>query len=112
MRPVTPGSTQYRARDWPLPAEWRSKMAKSNLATQGSKRTGRVANKPTRREQLHKMLTRKSGVTIAQLQKTFGWQPHSARAAISAQRKSGYVVDRMETDKGSIYRIAEKQATK
>ena len=74
-------------------------------------RTAKVAKKPTRQKQLYKMLMRKSGVTIAQLQKTFGWQPHTARAAISAQRKAGCVVDRLETDKGSVYRIVEAQST-
>ena len=86
-------------------------MTTPNAATQSSKRTGKVANKLTRQKQLHTMLTRKSGVTIAQLQKTFGWQPHTARAAISAQRKAGCVVDRLETDKGSVYRIVEAQST-
>ena len=83
-------------------------MTKPNLPTQNSDRQTKVAKKLTRQKQLHKMLTRKSGVTIAQLQKTFGWQPHTARAAISAQRKAGRVVDRAETDKGSVYRIVEE----
>ncbi|GAA6162278.1 hypothetical protein NBRC116589_44530 [Ruegeria sp. HU-ET01832] len=78
-------------------------------ATQNSDRNTKVAKKPTRQKQLYKMLTRKSGVTIAQLQQTFGWQPHTTRAAIYAQRKAGRVVDRAETDKGSIYRIVEMQ---
>ncbi|MFC6637007.1 DUF3489 domain-containing protein [Sulfitobacter sp. JBTF-M27] len=68
-----------------------------------------VVKKPTRQAQLHKLLTRKSGVTIAQLQKSFGWQPHTARAAISAQRKAGCVVARTVTDKGSVYRIVAGQ---
>ena len=87
-------------------------MTKPNTAIQSSKRTGKVAKKLTRQKQLHKLLTRKSGVTIAQLQKTFGWQPHTARAAISAQRKAGCVVDRVETDKGSVYRIVELQGAR
>ncbi|MCI2400811.1 DUF3489 domain-containing protein [Aliiroseovarius sp. N1Y82] len=62
--------------------------------------------KPTRREQLAKLLSRKSGASIAQIQKTFGWQPHSARAAISALRKAGTEIERSDTDKGSVYRIA------
>ena len=87
-------------------------MTKPNTATQSSGRTKKVANKLTRQKQLYKLLARKSGVTIAQLQKTFGWQPHTARAAISAQRKAGCVVDRLETDKGSVYRIVEVQGTR
>ena len=59
----------------------------------------------TRQAQLHSMLSRKSGATIAQIQKVFGWQPHTARAAISAQRKAGSVVVRWDGDKGPVYRI-------
>ena len=87
-------------------------MTKPNLPTQNSDRQTKVAKKLTRQKQLYKLLTRKSGVTIAQLQKTFGWQPHTTRAAISAQRKAGCVVDRAETDKGSVYRIVEVQGTR
>lgn len=59
----------------------------------------------TRKAQLHRILSRKSGATIEQIQKAFGWQPHTARAAISAQRKAGSVIVRSESDKGSVYRI-------
>ncbi len=111
IRPGSPGSTQYGARDGPLPQEWRNTMTKPNAVAQSSARTTKFAKELTHHKQLHRMLTRKSGVTIAQLQKTFGWQPHTARAAISAQRKAGCVVDRLETDKGSVYRIVEEQGT-
>ncbi len=87
-------------------------MATPNAATRSSDRTTKVANKLTRQKQLHKMLTRKFGVTIAQLQKTFGWQPHTARAAISAQRKAGCMLGREETEKGSVYRIVKAQSTR
>ena len=87
-------------------------MSNSNATTQNSSRTGTAANKLTRQKQLYKMLTRQSGVTIAQLQKTFGWQPHTARAAISAQRKVGCVGDRVKTKTGSIYRIVEAQSAR
>ena len=35
----------------------------------------------TRQQQLTKLLRRKSGASVAQMQKAFGWQPHTARAA-------------------------------
>lgn len=60
--------------------------------------------KPTRREQLIKLLNRKSGASITQIQKAFGWQPHTARAAISTLRKEGTPVERTDTDKGAVYR--------
>ena len=83
-------------------------MTISDIKTQKADKPKPGANKPTRRTQLYKLLTRKSGVTIAQLQKTFGWQPHTARAAISAQRKAGCAVSRTDTGKGSVYRIVEE----
>ena len=60
--------------------------------------------KRTRREQLTKLLNRKSGASIAQIQKAFGWQPHTARAAISTLRKGGTRIERTDTDKGAVYR--------
>lgn len=66
----------------------------------------------TRQEHLRKLLSRKSGATIAQIQKTFGWQPHTARAAISAQRKAGQVIVRNDGDKGAVYRIVKDGSSK
>lgn len=80
-----------------------SEEIKTKSATAGKKS---AKKKATRREQLQKLLARKSGVTIGQIQKAFGWQPHTARAAISAQRKAGLVIERSGTDKGTVYRIA------
>ncbi|MDQ2091957.1 DUF3489 domain-containing protein [Marimonas arenosa] len=65
-----------------------------------------VSAKPTRQEQLARLLNRKSGASIAQIQKAFGWQPHSARAAISMLRKAGTMIERSDMDKGAVYRIA------
>lgn len=59
----------------------------------------------TRQQQLTKLLDRKSGASIAQIQKAFSWQPHTARAAISTLRKSGIAIERSETANGSVYCI-------
>ncbi len=66
--------------------------------------------KATRQQQLHKLLCRKSGVTIAQLQKAFDWQPHTARAAISTLRKTGQHIERSKAGAGTgfVYRIARE----
>ena len=80
-------------------------MAMSSHQENKPARPKPAGGKATRSEQLHKLLARKSGVTLAQLQKTFGWQPHAARAAISAQRKAGYQIERSDSDKGSVYRV-------
>lgn len=83
-------------------------MTGSNTKSKNADKPKPGANKLTRRAQLRKLLTRKSGVSIAQLQKIFGWQPHTARAAISLQRKAGYEIARSDTDKGSVYRLMEQ----
>lgn len=80
-----------------------TEMTSSRTASAGIKPAG----KTTRCEQLNKLLTRKSGATIAQIQKAFGWQPHTARAAISAQRKAGHPIERDGSGKGSVYRIVK-----
>ena len=68
-----------------------------------------TANKTTtRQEQLRRLLSHKSGASITQIQKAFDWQSHTARAAISALRKAGSCVERIATEKGSIYRIADR----
>ncbi len=61
--------------------------------------------KATRSAQMRKLLMRKSGATIAQIQTAFEWQPHTARAAISGLRKRGEIIERSEAAKGSVYRI-------
>ena len=66
--------------------------------------------KPNRSDQLRKMLNRKGGATLAQMQTAFGWQPHTARAAVSGLRKRGDIVERSDGPKGSVYRIAPANA--
>ncbi|WP_299085597.1 DUF3489 domain-containing protein [uncultured Ruegeria sp.] len=64
-------------------------------------------NNLTRQQQLQKLLSRKAGATITQIQNAFGWQPHSARAAISMMRKAGHTVERSGSDKGTVHRIVK-----
>lgn len=64
-----------------------------------------VKASPVRQEQLIKLLSRKTGGTIAQLQKAFGWQPHTARVTISILRKARISVERSDAQKGAVYHI-------
>lgn len=67
-----------------------------------------MSTKSTKIETILKLLQRPSGATIAQLQKTTDWQPHSVRAALTGLRKKGHNVERDENVKGvSRYCIAE-----
>ncbi len=48
----------------------------------------------TRKAQLLRQLCRKAGTDVPTLCEAFGWQPHTARAALSGLRKAGYDVIR------------------
>ncbi len=64
--------------------------------------------KTTKIDAVLRLLRRSSGATIAQLQKTTGWKPHSVRAALTGLRKKGNDVRRDQNTKGvTVYRIAK-----
>lgn len=62
---------------------------------------------PSRRDQLLRMLSTKNGTDIAAISATFGWLPHTTRAALSGLRKAGYAVvtEKRSDGKPSRYRI-------
>lgn len=53
---------------------------------------------------LRRLLSRRHGATVAQLQKQLGWQPHTVRAAISRLRSSGLSVELNWSGKVARYR--------
>ena len=53
---------------------------------------------------LRRLLSRRHGATVAQLQKQLGWQPHTVRAAISHLRSSGLSVELDWSGKVARYR--------
>ena len=60
----------------------------------------------TKSETIQKLLTRKGGASIAQLQAATSWQPHSVRAALSGLRKKGTAITRSTNAKGvTVYAI-------
>lgn len=74
-------------------------MAKQARTTTGAKQT--------KADKVRKLLARPSGATLDAICKATGWQPHSARAALSGLRKAGCLIER-ETGtgkSGSVYRI-------
>jgi DNA-binding transcriptional regulator PaaX len=54
---------------------------------------------------LRKLLLRKQGATVAQIQKQLGWQPHTVRAAISRLRSSGFSIELDRSGKVTRYRV-------
>ena len=71
------------------------------------KKTGTT---PTRPQQLRKLLRRKNGATIAQIQTRFGGQPHTARVALSGLRKAGETIERLAGETVAVYRIVPDTA--
>lgn len=53
---------------------------------------------------LRKLLSRRQGATIAQVQKQLGWQPHTVRAAICRLRSSGVSIELDRSGKVARYR--------
>ena len=58
----------------------------------------------SKRAQLTKMVSRRSGATIATLQLHLSWQPNTIRAEISRLRTTGLVVTCTAGAKGSVYK--------
>lgn len=73
-----------------------------------SRETKDTGKKISKTEQVIKLLRRKNGASIADLQKATGWQPHSVHGFLAGLRKRGLKVERMATDgqKGA-YHIAD-----
>jgi hypothetical protein len=51
------------------------------------------------------LLSRAEGATLPEITKLTGWQPHSARAALTGFRKKGHTVERTKRDDATCYRI-------
>lgn len=62
---------------------------------------------PSRKTQLIKLLSRKSGADAVSISKKFGWQPHTTRAALSGLRKAGFDITKESAGAGkpTRYRI-------
>ncbi|MFC6637711.1 DUF3489 domain-containing protein [Sulfitobacter sp. JBTF-M27] len=56
---------------------------------------------------MHKLLSRRNGATVVQLQKQLDWQPHTVRAAISRLRSSGVSIELDRSGKVARYRVID-----
>ena len=63
----------------------------------------------SKRAILTTLVSRKSGASIALLQKQLGWQPHTIRAEISRLRKSGLVVTCTVNAGCSVYKAQQPE---
>ena len=53
------------------------------------------------------LLKREHGASLAEIVDATGWQPHSARAALTGLKKKGHSIERTMRDEASCYRIVE-----
>ncbi|MEP5937353.1 MAG: DUF3489 domain-containing protein [Erythrobacter sp.] len=61
---------------------------------------------PTKTQIVEKLLRRRSGASIADIQEQTNWKPHSVRAFLSGLRSKGSVIEReVHKSKGSVYRV-------
>lgn len=87
----------------------------NRIANVAADRKTRVTGKPsnqhtTKKQRLQALLRRKGGASLDALQKEFGWQPHTVRAAVSGVRKAGNTVVCVTGKSGSVYRIVAAKA--
>ncbi len=86
-------------------------MSKSN-GTRTGKTSKRAKPRPaTKSEKIIQLLNRRSGATIAELQKATGWQAHSVRGFLSGTLKKRMelnVISEKAEDGPRRYRIDEK----
>ena len=67
-----------------------------------------MAVKPTKPKTILKLISRKSGATLAQLVTATGWKPHSIRAALTGLRKKGVKIERQKNASDvTLYKAAE-----
>ena len=61
----------------------------------------------TKKAQLIRMLSSKTGTDVVAVGKKLGWQNHSTRAALTSLRRAGYMIttERRQGDKPTRYRI-------
>ena len=60
----------------------------------------------TKSATVKRMLSRKNGATLAEIEKTTCWKPHSCRAFLSVERKKGVTLTKEQHPNGqTAYRI-------
>ena len=88
----------------------------ATLISAGSHRqpsTRSTARAPkTKKAQILALLRRKRGASMRDLTERTGWRAHSVRAALTALRKRGAIIEQHSEASGSRYRIATPQSSK
>lgn len=75
------------------------------IEKKSAKQVNETATRETKISKVTKLLERKQGATLDQIVKATGWQPHTARAALTGLKKKGHAIEREQADGTSLYRI-------
>ena len=79
----------------------------NNSKARANRRRTKTATPPkrvTRKDQLIKLLSGRTGAKITEISERFGWLPHTTRAALSGLRKAGYTLTSEKVSKGKLAR--------
>jgi hypothetical protein len=68
--------------------------------------------KTTKKARLISLLSRESGADVPSISATFGWLPHTTRAALTGLRKAGFEITSLKPDKGKPLQYHIKPALK
>lgn len=82
-------------------AQYSDRKAKSaRVRAQKTSRTASKSSRETKKARCLKLLTRRQGADIAELQDALGWQAHSVRGFLSAtvRKLGGYRLDTITAD--------------
>lgn len=69
------------------------------------KATKTGSNAATKINSVIDLLKRNDGATLDEIVKATGWQPHSARAALTGLRKKGHTIEKSKRGDETCYRI-------
>jgi hypothetical protein len=75
--------------------------AREGIATPPAKPTSKI-------DQVITLLSRPNGATLDDLVAATGWQPHSARAALTGMKKKGHAINSEKIDGIRRYRVGEQ----
>ena len=85
----------------------RERNGKASTATAATAHQTPAPPRETKISKVIAMLQREEGATLDEMVQSTGWQPHTARAALTGLKKKGHVIEREKRDAVTFYRITE-----
>lgn len=83
----------------------RTKNSKAAPTTRSASEKAPFPPRETKIGKVIALLQRDEGTTLDEIVQATGWQPHSARAALTGLKKKGHVIEKDKRDDRTCYRI-------